>query len=56
MVYLHVRDEEELLGWWDRCRSMENSIFHEPDAGGDATAMACLDEAGMFKKLKLMRF
>ena len=56
MVYLGVDNEEELGIWKDklRIRGLEYVEFREPDIGNQITAIACLNDNGVFKKLKLL--
>ena len=55
LVYLSVEDEDELDTCLCRAIAMmePTSVFHEPDIGDEMTAIACLTDTKIFKKLKL---
>ena len=56
LVYLGVKNEEELHSWMDkleaRCKS--TTPFCEPDIGNEVTAIACLSNGKEFRHLRLI--
>jgi len=56
LIYLGVKNEEELLKWRDKLimKSIPYSLFREPDLNNDATALAVALDTGMFDKLPLL--
>ena len=55
MIHLAVKDEFALMKWSDKLKILEKQFveFHEPDLGNGLTAIACIDEGEVFKKLQL---
>jgi hypothetical protein len=57
MVLLGVKDEEDLLGWADKCwfKDIKHTIFHEPDINAHtALAITPSADSSWFKELKLL--
>ncbi len=57
LVYLGVNDEEELEKWIFKLdmKSIEYSIFKEPDIGNQITSLATtVDNEKIFSKLRLL--
>jgi len=56
LVYLAVRDEEELAFWGDKLtwRGVSWTGFREPDIGNEMTAIACVTNGNVFSKLSLV--
>lgn len=40
IVVLNVADEAELVGWGEAVHGRPHVLIHEPDLGGEATALA----------------
>ena len=55
LVHLGVRDEHALRRWSDRLsrKGKKFKDFREPDLGGQLTALACVDDGHVFRKLDL---
>lgn len=56
LIYLGVKNEEMLKIWKDKIdmKGLQCAEFREPDIGNQITAIACLTDNGIFKKLKLL--
>ena len=57
IVFLAVQNEQT-LNLWSLKLSDKNKVFvkwHEPDLNGQMTAIACIDEGEVFKKLNLAK-
>jgi hypothetical protein len=56
LVYLGINNEEELIHWTQvlEYKDIQYVEFREPDLGNQLTAIACLTDKKIFKKLKLL--
>jgi len=56
MIYLSVQNEEELNIWMDKLnyKNINYSVFIEPDLNYEKTALACVCNGKIFKKLNLL--
>ena len=56
MVYLGVKDEEELKYWTEKLyyKDISYTIFKEPDINNEITALASVHTGKVFKNLKLL--
>ena len=56
LIYLGVRDENELLAWGDKLSSLDKEWFgfREPDIGNEMTALAVVDDGKLFKEMRLL--
>jgi hypothetical protein len=55
LVVLDVENEEDLKKWTDILfeRRLNYEPFYEPDIGNQLTALACMTDSKVFKKLPL---
>ena len=58
LVYLNVKDEFELEKWCFKLKdnNLKYAEFREPDIGNQMTAISCLTDTDIFKKLPLLKF
>ena len=56
LIYVRVKNKESLLQWSDKLaiKGYEHTMFHEPDIGNQATALACYCDGEVFKRLRLI--
>jgi len=56
LIYLQVKNEHDLIKWSYKLTNLSKKWigFHEPDRKNEMTALACLDNNGIFKKLRLL--
>ena len=56
LIYLGIRDEEELLYWGQKLdrKGIKWIGFREPDLDNQLTAIACLSDGKLFSRLKLL--
>lgn len=55
MIYLGVKNEQELINWSDKLSDTNHSTFIEPDIGDEMTALSIIADGSQFKKLSLLR-
>lgn len=55
MVVLEVKSEWKMEEWRKKLIDQDKrfKVFHEPDIGNELTAIACLDDGEIFKRLRL---
>jgi len=55
VLYLGVRNEQALLLWSEKLTDHEKRFcpWHEPDLHGQMTAIACIDDGWIFRKLNM---
>lgn len=56
LVYLKVKDENDLIDWFCKCKELatHRSAFYEPDLADEMTAFAALGIEDHVKALSLM--
>ena len=58
LIYLRVKNEDELKKWWMKIDNMEEdapySTFREPDIGNELTAIATYGNGELYRKLRLL--
>ncbi len=54
LIYLGVKNENELEKWKYKIRKFPHSVFREPDIDNEMTAIAVMADRKIFKKLRLL--
>ena len=54
LIYLGVKNENELEKWKYKIRKFPHAIFREPDIDNQMTAIAVVSDCKMFKNLRLL--